>query len=78
MYKSLPSGMLDQLSETNNEYIHIIKIGFSQKVLGAHWREWLTLLKGIRESFPERWGLSCPWCIVWMGVHQTKEKVTLA
>lgn len=36
MYKSLPSGMLDQLRETNNEYIHIIKIGFSQKVLGAH------------------------------------------
>lgn len=46
--------MLDQLRETSNEYIHIIKIGFSQKVLGAHWREWLTLLKGIRESFPER------------------------
>ena len=52
--------MLDQLRETNIEYIHIIKIGFSRKVLGAHWREWLTLLKGVRESFPERWSFELP------------------
>lgn len=52
--------MLDQLRETNIEYIHIIKIGFSQKVLGAHWREWLTLLKGVRESFQKGEVLSCP------------------
>lgn len=70
--------MLDQLRETSNEYIHIIKIGFSQKVLGAHWREWLTLLKGIERKLPRKVRLELPLKCCVNGCSPDKKKVMLA
>lgn len=66
-----PQECLAKWERQKHQYSHMTKIEFSWRVSGAHWREWLILLKRIERKLPRRGDV---WARLelWVRVHQTK------